>query len=241
MTISDSSTLAEEHELLMREVATRAAALLKETDEGRFPQPELQELLNYLHLEVLRQAANEQWLLFRSDHHDPVALARLRRDQLDLRLAIDTLSEAAATAAGGAPTLTADQLAAITRDLTTQIECYFADGEALLAAAGAAAPATALLGARPHEWYDATEGPVIDLDSLHGARRIDAVMARLLRLLPSERIELRSTVNDPSPIWQRLVRVDPGGYGIVYLERGPGAWRVELTRRPDGWTPHPLA
>ncbi|HEU5269255.1 MAG TPA: hypothetical protein VFU36_04960, partial [Jatrophihabitans sp.] len=49
------TTLHEEHALLKREVASRAQAVLSEADEGRWPQQQLQELLNYLRLEVLQQ------------------------------------------------------------------------------------------------------------------------------------------------------------------------------------------
>jgi len=55
-----SETLADEHAVLRHNVATRAAALLSESDAGRWPQPELEELLNCLRLEVLRQVADER-------------------------------------------------------------------------------------------------------------------------------------------------------------------------------------
>jgi uncharacterized protein (DUF2249 family) len=238
---TEPSTLAEEHALLMREVAKRERAVLEETSRGRLPQPELQELLKYLHLEVLRQATDEQWLLFRSDHGDPAALAQLRRDHLDLRLAIDVLSGSAAATGTDARTLTPSQLAATTRDVLIQVERYFVDGEQLLANAGDAAPAAALIGGRPHEWYEVTNGPVIDLDVLDRPHGIDAVFDRLVRLAPGEHVELRSGLHDPSPLWQRLASFDPGGYGIVYFESGRDNWRVEITRRPNDWAPHPLA
>src|SRR6185437_11807452 len=81
-----ASTLQEEHAVLRREVTSRAQAVLSETDEGRWPQQQLQELLNYLRLEVLQQVVDEEWLLFRAAHHAPDELARLRRDHLELRL-----------------------------------------------------------------------------------------------------------------------------------------------------------
>jgi uncharacterized protein (DUF2249 family) len=238
---TEPSTLAEEHALLMREVTKRARAVLEETSRGRLPESELQELLNYLHLEVLRQATDEQWLLFRSDHGDPAALAQLRHDHLDLRLAIDVLSGTAATTVTGVPTSTASQVAATTHDLLLQVERYFVDGEQLLANAGETAPAAALIGGQPHEWYEVTNGPVIDLDALDRPHGIEAVFDRLVRLGPGEHVELRSSLHDPSPLWQRLARFDPGGYGVVYFESGPHNWRVEVTRRPNNWAPHPLA
>jgi uncharacterized protein (DUF2249 family) len=53
-------------------------------------------------------------------------------------------------------------------------------------------------------------------------------------------VELRCS-SDPSPLWQRLARADPGGYGLAYLERGPQRWRLQITRRTAHWTPHPHA
>jgi uncharacterized protein (DUF2249 family) len=233
------STLREEHALLMRELTTRAEKVLREADEGRWPQSELRELLNYLHLEVLRQVTDTEWLLFRTAHRAPDELARLRRDHLELRLAIDVLTQAAAT--GGSPNGPSPaQLAAATRDLLAQLDGHLAAEQQLLTTAGGPAPSTASLGSQPHQWYPLTEGPVIDLDQLPGEPGIDAALGRLIRLGPDEQVELRCS-SDPSPLWQRLARADPGGYGLAYLERGPQRWRLQITRRTAHWTPHPHA
>ena len=232
------STLGEEHALLMRELSSRAEMVLREADEGRWPQSQLRELLNYLHLEVLRQVTDTEWLLFRTTHRAPDELARLRRDHLELRLAIDVLTQAAATA-GGADGPSPRQLSAATRDLLVQLDGHFTAEQQLLTTADGT-PSTASLGCRPHNWYPLTEGRVIDLDQLPGAQGIDAVLGRLLRLAPLEQVELRCS-SDPSPLWQRLARTDPGGYGLAYLERGPRRWRLEITRRTAHSTPHPYS
>ena len=233
-----SSSLREEHALLMREVTARGETVLREADEGRWPQHELRELLNYLHLEVLRQVTDSEWLLFRAAHRSPDELARLRRDHLELRLAIDVLTQAAAT--GGADGLSPPQLAVATRDLLAQLDAHLAAEQQLLRTASGDAPSMASLGSQPHEWYALTEGPVIDLDTLPGNQGVDAALGRLIRLEPEEQVELRCS-SDPSPLWQRLAQADPGGYGLTYLERGPQRWRLEITRRTAHWTPHPLA
>lgn len=124
--------------------------------------------------------------------------------------------------------------------MLAQIERHLAAEEALLTTAGSVAPATVSLGSQPHEWYDLTEGPVIELDALPGALGIDATLGRLLRLSPAERVEVRSS-GDPSPLWRQLTRAEPGAYGVAYLERGPRRWRVEITRHDERWAPHPLA
>ncbi|MGH8862971.1 MAG: hemerythrin domain-containing protein [Jatrophihabitantaceae bacterium] len=233
-----TASLKDEHALLMREVTTRAHAVTSAADEGRWPETQLRELLNYLHLEVLRQVVEEEWLLFRVVRHATEDLARLRREHLELRLSIEVLDQAAAT--GGTPGgLSPAQLSATTQDLVAQLaEHMTAEDE--LAIAGETAPAITSFGAQPHEWYALLESPVIDLDQLQGKQGADAALGRLLRLKRSEQVEIRSAV-DPSPMWQRLSAADPGGYGIAYLERGPQHWRVQITRRGAHSTLQPYA
>jgi uncharacterized protein (DUF2249 family) len=139
------------------------------------------------------------------------------------------LTQGAATG-GGADRPLPPQLAAATRDLLAQLDAHLIAEQQLLTTAGGGAPSTASLGSQPHEWYALTEGPVIDLDMLPGARGVDAALGRLLRLGPEKQVEPRCSSN-PSPLWQRLARADPGGYGLAYLERRPQRWRLEITRR----------
>jgi hypothetical protein len=82
------------------------------------------------------------------------------------------------------------------------------------------------LGQIPHLWYPLTTGLQIDLDALPGPRGVDAVLARMLRLLVEEEIELRASV-DPGPLWRRLALADPGGYGFITWNRDlpPGGYR----------------
>jgi uncharacterized protein (DUF2249 family)/hemerythrin-like domain-containing protein len=221
------STLAEEHALLLREVSDRAEVLLGEAVEGRWPAEQLRALVDYLHLEVLQQVVDEEWLLFRSAYHAPEELARLRREHLELRLAIDVLAQAAAGAGGLSP----QQLALTTEDLLARLEKHLAAEEQVLAVAGEAPRATTSLGGRPHEWYSLIQGPVIDLDALPSGPGFDAVLERLVQMKPGEKVELRAGI-DPSPMCQRLCRADPGGYGIDLLQNGPTQWRIEVTCRP---------
>ena len=81
---------------------------------------------------------------------------------------------------------------------------------------------------------------MVDLDKLPGELGADAALARLVRLEPGEQVEVRASF-DPSPLWQRLIAGDPGGYGVTYLERRQNHWRVQIIRRPEPSTPHPYA
>jgi uncharacterized protein (DUF2249 family) len=222
-------TLAREHELLLQQVRIRAADLLAAAAEGRWPTEELQALLGYLRAEVLRQAGDEEWLLFPGHYTDP-GFARLGRDHARLHAEADLL----ACAASGEGRFSPRQLAAATRDLVNQLERHLAAEEALFASASALknVPATSVLSGRSHEWYVLTEGPLIDLDAIPAGQATDAAVDRLLRLHQGERVELCSA-SDPYPVWRRMDRFIPGGYGFAYLQDGPARWRVQVTRRPE--------
>jgi uncharacterized protein (DUF2249 family) len=221
-----ATTLAAEHEQLLSEVSDRAGVVLGETVEGRWPSLALRELVDYLHLEVLQQVVDEEWLLFGSAYHAPEELARLRQDHLELRLAIDVLAQAAAGGGDRSPR----RLAAATQDLLARLEEHLAAEERVLSAASSDSPSTAGLGAQPHEWYAITEQSLIDLDRLPGRRGFDAVLDRLLRMRPADEVELSGST-DPGPIWQRLARANPGSYGSETLENGPTRWRLNITCR----------
>lgn len=220
-------TLADEHALLLAQVASRAGQVLAAIAEGRWPAQELQALAGYLRAELLRHAADEEWLLFPARHPAP-AFARLARDHARLRAATEILEQAAD--AGPHPSA---PVAAVTRDLLDQLRRHLAAEELALAAADAPAkvPATTGPGSRQHEWYQLTEGPVIDLDELPPDEVTDAAVDRVMRLHPCEQVELRSA-RDPEAVWQRIDQLSPGRYGFAYLQDGPAQWRVQVTRRP---------
>lgn len=221
-------TLVGEHALLLNAVTARANDVLGETDQDRWPVTALYQLLDYLHLEVLRQIVDEEWLLFRNSHHAPEQLANLREDHLELRRLIDDLNQAATDEANRSP----QRLATITRELLAKLHAHIAAEELVLADPAIELPSMSALGSTPHTWYDLTAGPVIDLDAVPGPRGVDAAAGRILRLRAGEHVELRAS-SDPYPIWQRLASSDPGGYGFTYLQTGPPRWRVQLDRRPS--------
>jgi hypothetical protein len=219
-------TLRAEHDLLLGEVTARAEGVLSEADAGRWPGQQLQGLLDYLHLEVLRHIVDEEWLLFRMSHHAPEDLAPLRQDHLDLRGSIEELADMAGRGVDGSVT----ELSRTTRNLLASLADHIRAEQDVLTTHDEA-PSTASLGSRPHAWYHLTEGPVVNLAELPGPLGVDAVLGRLLRLRPGEQVELWADT-DPGPVWRRLALADPGGYGFSYLARGPGQWRVQITRRP---------
>ena len=121
-------SLADEHGLLLRQVAARAEELLRVTGNGGWPGPELEALLTYLRVEVLRQAHDEERLLFPASTWSP-ALERLGRDHTVLHLLTETLAAAGHSRSQGVPA----ELAATTRELVAHLERHLGDEEAVLA------------------------------------------------------------------------------------------------------------
>jgi uncharacterized protein (DUF2249 family) len=219
-------TLAEEHVLLLGQVAARTEELLTAVAHGRWPAAELAALAGYARAEVLRQASDEEMLLF------PAAPARkaagLARDHARLRSAADVLARAAA----GEQPMSAGQVAIAAQDFAAQLERHLRAEEDLLEAGHAAqgVPGTAALGGHRHEWYPLTEGPVADLDALPRGQAAAAAVDRLLRMRRGEQVELQSGT-DLSAVWREMDQLSPGGYWFVSLQDGPDRWRMRVTRR----------
>jgi len=76
-------TLAHEHMLLLGQVTARAEELLDVAADGRWPADELAALAGYTRVEVLRQTADEERLLFPAARSH--AAGRLARDHARLR------------------------------------------------------------------------------------------------------------------------------------------------------------
>ncbi len=135
-------TLADEHVLLLWQVTARAGALQAAAAQGQWPGAELAALAGCAQAEVLRQASDEEALLFPASPSP--ATARLARDHARLRAAAEVLTRAAA----GEQILSPGQLAAAARDFADQLEYHMSAEEKLLAAGRAPGrvPATAALG-----------------------------------------------------------------------------------------------
>jgi hypothetical protein len=219
-------TLAEEHLLLLWQVTARAGELLIAAASGRWPEAELASLASYAQAEFLRQASDEETLLFPASLSP--ATGKLAQDHARLRAGAELLARAAA----GEQRLSPGQIAAASRDFLDQLEYHMSAEEKLLGTGQAArcVPAITALGGRPHDWYPLTEGPVIDLDALPLGQAVAAAVDRLLRMRHGEQIELQSGA-DLSPVWREMDQISPGGYWFVSIEDGPGRCRMRVTRR----------
>lgn len=222
-------TLTEEHALLLWQVTARAEELLTAAAEGRWPAAEVAALAGYARAEVLRQASDEEALLFPSvPRRDAAGLAR---DHARLRSAAEMLDRAAS----GEQPMSAWQVAVTARDFAAQLERHLRAEEKLLAGGPAAQgmPGTAAHGAKHrHEWYPLTEGPTVDLDALPRGQAVAAAVDRLLRMRQGEQVELLSGM-DLEPVWREISELSPGGYRFTVLQDGPDRWRMQVTRGRD--------
>jgi len=226
LAVRSSLTLAEEHMLVLWQVTTSAEKLLSAAEHGRWPGAELMALAGYARAEVLRQASDEEALLFPAV---PAQIAAgLARDHVRLREAAELLTRAAA----GEQPMTPAQLAAVVRGFVTQLQRHLRNEEGLLASGHGpqGVPATVTLGGHPHEWYLLTEGPVVDLDELPSEETVDAAVDRLLRMRRGEQVELQSATR-LDQVRLELSDLTPDGYQFSVVEDGPDRWRMQVTRR----------
>lgn len=220
-----SLTLAEEHLLVLWQVTTSAEKLLTAAEHGRWPGAELTALAGYARAEVLRQASDEEALLFPAVPAQTAA--GLARDHVRLRAAAELLTRAASGEQPMAPA----QLAAVVRDFVAQLERHLRNEDDLLASGRGEqrVPATVTLGGHPHEWYLLTEGPVVDLDALPPGQAVGAAVDRLLRMGRGEQVELRSAAS-LDRVWREIGELSPDGYQFTMLQDGPARWRMLVTR-----------
>lgn len=122
-----SLTLADEHVQLLWQVMARAEDLLTATGHGRWPAAELAALAAYTQAEVLRQASEEEALLFPAV--PSLLAARLARDHVRLRAAAELLARAAAREQPMSPAW----VAVTVRDFVAQFERHLRKEEDLLA------------------------------------------------------------------------------------------------------------
>ena len=227
--------LTDEHNLLQREVQRRQQRVLDVLAEGRWPAEEVRGLLDYLRYEVLDQAVNEERLLYpltAAGFADP-RIQQLVDDHVGLRDMADRLAGLVAGGPGGRDTgdLATGDLAALLEELRERLDRHLRNEQQVLQPVAETGVEPIRQPYRSHEWYALTEGPVVDLDRLPRAFGHSAVLDRLARMRPGERLEIGSGA--PLRTLQELVsrRGMADVYGWAYLEEGPRHWRAEVTRR----------
>src|SRR4051794_24154823 len=224
--VGERHGLADEHAVLLDEVRYRNHAVLSALGEGRWPDREVEALVDYLRYEVLDQAVTEERLLFplTGESLADAPLHRLVSDHVRLRDLTDVLAEARHTRPE--PAL----LVEILDTVVAFLDRHMREEEAALASATAAGVESLRQPFRCHLWFPMTEGCVLDLDVLPHEFAHRAVVERFLRLRPGEQIVVRSR-HELGGLWSALTGRLPGEIGWVYLEEGPELWQAEVTRR----------
>lgn len=130
-------TLAENHTLLLAQVAARAGELTAAIVDGGWFVVELAALAHYAQAEVMSQASDEETLLFPAA--SPRDAAGLARDHTRLRSAAELLARASA----GEQRMPPEQVAVAARDFVALLERHLRAEEETLVAPTNAGPAEA--------------------------------------------------------------------------------------------------
>jgi uncharacterized protein (DUF2249 family)/hemerythrin-like domain-containing protein len=222
--------LADEHRLLQQEVERREQRVRDVLAEGRWPAEEVRGLLDYLRYEVLDQAVNEERLLYpltEQGFADP-RIQQLVDDHVQLRDMADRLTELVDSPADAQD---AQQLSATLDELRERLDRHLRNEQEVLRPVAETGVEPIRRPFRSHEWFALTEGSLVDMDRLPRAFGHSAVLDRLARMRPGERVEV-SSGGRLQTLQDLLTRRGMTGvYGWAYLEEGPQRWRAEVTRR----------
>jgi hypothetical protein len=232
-TLTRSRTAAEQltHEssVLLRDVVTRAHAVLEALAHQRWPDRELTDLIDYLQCELISQAIIIEQVL-RSEQSAAAGdmFRRVTRDHAELRYDLESLTDQARRhdpTDGRAAKLLAETVRDLVSDLSGHLD---REQQTMAQAATRADLERAMTALHPHGWYPLTHGPVIDLDGFPSDQVLDAVRERVLRLHPGEGVELVSA-SDLQILCSWLLR--DTDISVAYLLDGPPLWRVKVCRR----------
>jgi|SRR5579875_3029587 len=224
------ATLAGEHALLMRDVLRRTTPVLALLDIRSWPHAELGTLTVFLRSAVLRQASDEEVLLF---PHDATAapFAELSADHVRLHTLTNKLERI-----HSAP-CPPHELRALIGELLTTLQRHLRDEQAVLAALpeiSAAAPSAAAVFAGENPW-PSDDGPVlISLDAMPGEHAVELCVERLLRLNPGQRARIRAV--DGAKLTQVclwLHAFDSALFGTAHEANGR-QHSLQITRRLAG-------
>lgn len=215
-------SLADEHRALLRDVRRRADAALTLIDARVWPEAEVDTLVRFLRTRVLRQASDEEVLLYPRGASAP--LAELSDDHVRLHELTERLGRADARSCPLA------DLRALVELVLAVLQRHLAAEQALLAAlpdVPSDPPATTSAGS----WLPTSDEPVY-LTLTADDDATDLCVERLVRLRPGEHAVVRS---DRSATLERvcrwLHRFDPTGYGLQRRDPHDNLSELLVTRR----------
>lgn len=225
---SDTSTLAGEHALLLCDVRRRAASVLALLETRSWPHAEVRTLTGFLRTAVLRQASDEEALLYPNGASAP--FAELTAEHVQLYTLTEQLDQADATPGSVA------ELREPIDQLLRVLEHHLIQEQALLAALPEApdhVPAAGDLVSGTQAWLPPTDEPVlILLDALPVQRAVQICLERLLRLRPGQSAEIHSSHDtDLQRVCRWIHGFDSTSYGISRLPTSLTQSALRVTRR----------
>jgi hypothetical protein len=222
------ATLVGEHALLLRAVRSRAAPVLTLAEAQAWPEVELGTLTEFLRSTVLRQASDEEVLLYPNGSSAP--FAELTADHVRLHTLTDQL-ERADVASCPLP-----ELRRLVEQLLTVLERHLVEEQAVLAAlpdTPADVPSAADLAAGTQAWLAPSDEPVlILLDALPHGQGVQLCVERLLRLRPGQTAEIHArAAADLRRVCQWMLGFDAARYGFEQIRTGSTHPALRVTRR----------
>lgn len=228
--LDHSATLVEEHDDVWRGVQNRASAVNALVATRVWPHSELATLTGYLRATLLRQASDEERLLYPNDAtagpFADLSAAHARLHELTQEL--EEIRERRAPL---------PRLRQLVEELLSTLRRHLAEERAVLAALSvtdAEVPAAAALVERHQRWSAAPdEGPlVIEFDALPAAVATQLCVERILRLQPGERAVVhardRAQVHDLRA-W--LHSFDPERFALATATERDGGTRLDVSCR----------
>lgn len=211
---SEISTLAQEHAHILRDVQRRVAPALALLDTRSWPHDELRTLTGFLRTAVLRQASDEEALLYPTGADAP--FAELTAEHVELYTLTEQLDQAESASCSAA------ELRELLHQVLRVLEHHLIQEQALLAAlpdVRDSVPATADLITGARTWGVPDDEPVVILlDALPEQRAVQICLERLLRLRPGQSAEIHSTrAGDVRRVGQWIRDFDSTRYGMARL------------------------
>jgi len=209
----DALTLVGEHALLLQGVHRRVWPVLALIDAGTWPTAELHTLVGFLRASLLRQASDEEVLLFPDGAGTP--FAELLAQHARLHALTERLAQANLTHCP------LPELRRVVAELANVLARHLATEQALLAGLAETSrpvPSAAELASGAQTWLAASDAPLlIVLDDLPGEHAAQLCIERLLRLRPGQSAEIRSSDRDRLVYVHRWMRAfDTTSYRTEY-------------------------
>ena len=224
----DSRTLAGEHALLLQGVHRRVWPVLALIDAGAWPTAELNTLVGFLRGSLLRQAADEEALLFAGCEATP--FAELAAQHARLHALTDRLAQA------NPAQCARHELRRVVAELVNVLARHLATEQAALAGLAEPSqpvPSAADVASGARAWLVASDAPLlVVLDQFPRDVAVQRCLERLLRLRPGQTAEIRSSVpSDLARVYRWMRAFDTASYRIEYVSADTAAAHLQVTRR----------